>query len=222
MLRIKEISGQELLNRRLRFHPVRIFTYLILLGISSAFLTLVFCYLVTTAGSVWNQFRLPQIFHANTVIILVSSYTVMQMRRANQRDDQAGYKQALLITSLLGLAFTAFQIFGWSELLSSGVGLRNNISGSYLYLISGLHLAHLLAGVGIMFWFLYKAYELEKDAYQSLLFDTDPVTKLKIEMMGLYWHFVDVLWLFLYASFMVAIYLIPSGKGSWFVGLFGN
>ena len=217
-----EISGQELLNRRLRYHPVRIFTYLILLGISSAFLTLVFCYLATTAGSVWNQFKLPHIFHANTVIILVSSYTVMQMRRANALDDHEGYKQALLITSLLGLAFTAFQIFGWSELLSSGVGFRSNISGTYLYLISGLHLAHLLAGVGIMFWFLYKAYELDKDAYQSLLFDTDPVTKLKIEMMGLYWHFVDVLWLFLYACFMVAIYVIPSGKGNWFFELFGN
>lgn len=213
---IKEISPAEKLKRRLRFHPVRVFTYLIILGISSAFLTLVFCYFATTAGSVWNKFSLPQIFHANTVIILVSSYTVWQMRRANIRDDHAGYKSALLITALLGLAFTAFQLFGWYELLGSGVGFQRNISGSYLYLISGLHLLHLLVGVGFLFWFLYRAYVVDKDAYMSLMFETDPVAKLKIEMMGLYWHFVDVLWLFLYLCFMIALYLLPSSLDGWY------
>ena len=216
MLGIKETTPAEKLQKRLRFHPVRVFAYLILLGISSAFLTLVFCYFATTAGSVWNKFSLPQIFHANTIIILVSSYTVWQMRRANLRDDHAGYKTALLITALLGLAFTAFQIIGWTELLSKGIGFRSNISGTYLYLISGLHLAHLLVGVGLLLWFLYKAYVVDRDAYQALIFETDPVAKLKIEMMGLYWHFVDVLWLFLYVCFMIALYLLPSSLDGWY------
>jgi cytochrome c oxidase subunit 3 len=216
MLGIKDITPAERLKRRLRFHPVRVFTYLILMGISSAFLTLVFCYFATTAGSVWNKFTLPQIFHANTVIILASSYTVWQMRRANLKDDHQGYKTALLITASLGIAFTAFQIVGWTELLSHGIGFRNNISGTYLYLISGLHLAHLLAGVGLLIWFLYKAYVVDGDAYQALIFETDPVAKLKIEMMGIYWHFVDGLWLFLYVSFLVALYVLPSSMDGWY------
>ena len=216
MLGIKEISPAEKLKRRLRFHPVRVFMYLIIAGISSAFLTLVFAYFATTAGSVWNKFSLPQIFHANTIIILVSSYTVWQMRRANLRDDHAGYKSALLITALLGMAFTLFQLIGWYELLSKGIGFQNNISGSYLYLISGLHLVHLLVGVGFLLWFLYRAHVVDRDAYMSLMFETDPVAKLKIEMMGLYWHFVDVLWLFLYLCFMVALYVLPSSMDGWY------
>jgi cytochrome c oxidase subunit 3 len=216
MLGIKELTPSEKIERRLRYHPIRVFTYLIIMGITSAFLTLVFGYFATTAGSEWNHFRLPQIFHANTVIILISSYTVWQMRSANMRDDHKGYRTALLITALLGLAFTGFQIVGWKELLSSGVGFRSNISGSYLYLLSGLHLLHLLAGVGLLLWFLYRAYQVDRDAYQALIFETDPVAKLKIEMMGLYWHFVDVLWVFLYVCFMVALYLLPRSMDGWF------
>jgi len=216
MLGIKEKTPAEKLKKRLRYHPIRVFTYLILVGISSAFLTLVFGYFATTAGSVWNKFTLPPIFHANTVIILASSYTAWQMRRTNLRDDHAGYKTALLITALLGVAFTFFQILGWRELLSEGIGFRNNISGTYLYLISGLHLLHLLAGVGLLLYFLFRAYQSDSDAYESLIFETDPVSKLKIEMMGLYWHFVDGLWIFLYLCFMVALYMLPSSVDGWF------
>jgi cytochrome c oxidase subunit 3 len=216
MLGIKDITPAEKLKRRLKYHPVRVFTYLIIAGISSAFLTLVFCYFATTAGSIWNKFSLPEIFHANTVIILVSSYTVWQMRKANLRDDHEGYKSALLITALLGVAFTVFQVIGWRELLSRGIGFQHNISGSYLYLISGLHLAHLLVGVGFLLWFLYRAYIVDADAYEALLFETDPVSKLKIEMMGLYWHFVDGLWLFLYISFLIALYVLPSSMDGWY------
>ena len=216
MLGIKEISSSEKLRKRLRYHPVRVFTYLIIAGISSAFVTLVFCYFATTAGSAWNKFSLPQIFHANTVIILVSSYTVWQMRRANLKDDHAGYKTALLITAGLGVAFTIFQVIGWAELLSKGIGFKKNISGSYLYLISGLHLLHLLVGVLFLLWFLYRAYVIDRDAYQELIFETDPVSKLKIEMMGLYWHFVDGLWLFLYACFLIALYVLPGSMDGWY------
>jgi len=216
MLGIKEKTPAEKLKKRLRYHPIRVFTYLILMGISSAFLTLVFCYFATTAGSVWNKFTLPPIFHANTIIILASSYTAWQMRRANLRDDHAGYKTALMATALLGVAFTVFQIVGWRELISGGIGFRNNISGTYLYLISGLHLLHLLAGVGLLVFFLYRAYEVDSDAYRSLIFETDPVSKLRIEMMGLYWHFVDGLWIFLYLCFLIALYLLPSSMDGWF------
>jgi cytochrome c oxidase subunit 3 len=221
MLGIKEPTAADKLRRQLRYHPVRVFTYLIITGITSAFLTLLFCYFATTAGTVWNTFTLPQIFHANTVIILVSSYTVMQMRHANLRDDHKAYKQALLITALLGIAFTTFQIIGWRELFAHGVSFRHNISGTYLYLISGLHLAHLLVGVAFLLWYLYKAYGRDSDAYEALIFETDPVAKLRIEMLGLYWHFVDTLWLVLYASFMIALYLLPRSMEGWFTNPFG-
>lgn len=222
MLRDQQITATEHFSKRLRYHPLRVITWLSIAGVSSAFLTLITGYFATTAGTDWNSFKLPQIFHANSVIIMVSSYSVWQMRSANNRDDQSGYRNALLITVLLGLAFTIFQLLGWSELFSAGIGFRHNISGSYLYLISGLHLLHLLVGIGLLFYFLYKAYRRKNDAYHSLLFETDPVSKLSVNMVGLYWHFVDVLWLFLYVCFLVAIYAIPKGQHSWFLNIFGN
>lgn len=220
MLGIKELTAADKIAQRLKYHPVRVFTYLIIVGITSAFLTLVFCYFATTAGTSWNHFHLPPIFHANTIIILASSYTVMQMRQANLRDDHKAYKQALLVTAILGLAFTAFQVVGWTELLGQGVSFRHNISGTYLYLISGLHLAHLLAGVGFLVYFLIRAYVVDRDAYASLIFETDPVAKLKIEMLGVYWHYVDALWLFVYVTFMVTIYLVPRSAEGWFTNPF--
>ncbi|MCW3128063.1 MAG: cytochrome c oxidase subunit [Bacteroidetes bacterium] len=216
MLSIKEPTAADKMRQKLKYHPIRVFTYLIIVGITSAFLTLVFGYFATTAGTVWNQFLLPQIFHANTVIILVSSYTVMQMRQANLRDDHKAYKQALLMTAALGMAFTVFQFIGWRELLSHGISFRHNISGTYLYLISGLHLAHLLVGVAFLLWYLYKAYVVDRDAYEALIFETDPTTKLKIEMLGIYWHFVDVLWLFVYISFLIGLYALPRSIEGWF------
>jgi cytochrome c oxidase subunit 3 len=215
MLEIKKLSGAQRLEQRLRFHPVRVFTYLILAGISSAFVTLVFCYFATTAGSGWNRFTLPVVFHANTAIILFSSYAAHQMRVANQRDDQAGYKNALIVTSALGLVFTVFQFVGWFELRSSGLSFTRNISITYLYLISVLHVVHLLAGVGLLIWFLVRAYVVDADPYQTLIFETDPVNKLKVEMLGIYWHFVDLLWLFVYLSFVIAIYVVPSDWEGW-------
>lgn len=220
MLGVKELTPADKLRLRLRYHPVRVMTWLIILGITSAFLTLVGCYFATTAGTVWNDFRLPPIFHANTIIILASSYTVMQMRHANQRHDHTAYRQALLITAALGLAFTGFQFMGWTELLHQGIGFRSQISGAYLYLISGLHLAHLLVGVAFLLYFLYGAYTMESDAYAQLLFETDPVTSLRVEMLGIYWHFVDGLWLFLYACFMLALYVVPHSAEGWFLRSF--
>jgi len=208
-----------LLNRKLRFHPIRVITYLTLLVISSAFLSLVAGYFETTAGTIYNNFELPKIFHANTIIILASSYVVLQMRNAKFKDDSVTYKNALIVTSILGLAFTALQIVGWEELKANGISFTNNISGTYLYLISGLHLLHLLVGVGFLVWFLIKAFIIEKDAYKSLLFDTDPIEKLKIEMLATYWHFVDILWIFLYLTFIFTMNYLPNNwKG--FLNLF--
>ena len=212
----KELTNADKVAKQLRYHPVKVFTWLIIIGITSAFVTLIFCYLATTAGTVWNHFRLPPIFHANTIIILASSYTVLQLRQANLRDDHIAFRQALITTAGLGLAFTAFQIVGWQELFHQGISFRHQISGTYLYLISGLHLAHLLVGVGFLLYYVYRTYMIEQDAYQSLIFDTDPVARLRVEMLCIYWHFVDGLWLFLYLSFMAALYVIPRSAEGWF------
>ena len=202
------------LQLRLKYHPMRIFTYLALVGVSSAFLFLSISYFATTIGTNFNNFKLPLLFHANSIIILVSSYTIHQTRKAIIADDWNAYTLGLLVTAGLGVAFTAFQIIGWQELLKGGIKLNNNIAGAYLYVISGLHLAHLLVGVVALVWFSLQALDKRNDPVKLLLFESDPFSKMKVELLCTYWHFVDALWLYIYLFFVLNIYVF-TGIAGW-------
>jgi cytochrome c oxidase subunit 3 len=200
----EEIRAQ--LRLRLKYHPARVFTYLILVGITSAFLFLSVAYFATTIGTNFNNFKLPLLFHANTIIILVSSYTINQTRKAILRDDWNGYLTALSVTAALGIAFTFFQVTAWNELIRGGVKLNNNIAGAYVYVISGLHLLHLAAGVLLLMWFSFTALERKNDPVKLLIFESDPFNKMKVDLLCTYWHFVDGLWVYIYLFFVVNIY----------------
>lgn len=200
------------LELRLRYHPLRIITYLVLMGISSAFLFLSVSYFLTTFGTDFNRFQLPLIFHANTIIILVSSYSIGQTKKAIMADDWKGYSNGLLVTAGLGIAFTVFQIIGWKELISSGILLQNNVAAAYLYVISGLHLIHLAVGLGILGWFMIRSLESRNDQVKALLFEIDPFSKMRVSLLCTYWHFVDGLWIYLYVFFLLNIYLSVHGN----------
>ena len=201
---------QAQLEMRLKYHPMRVFTYMLLVGICSAFLFISVSYFATTFGTNFNNFKLPLLFHANTIIILVSSYSMSQARNAALNDDAKGYLNGLLVTTGLSLAFTYFQVIGWMELYHSGIKL-NNIAGAYLYVISGLHLAHLLVGVVVLGWFAISALDKRNDAVKLLIFESDPFSKMKVELLATYWHFVDALWIYVYLFFILNIYVLKGG-----------
>ena len=195
---------------RLKYHPLRLFTYLVLAGISSAFLFLSISYFVTTFGTDFNKFKLPLLFHANTIIILVSSYTIGQTRKAMLADDWSGYVKGMLVTAALGIAFTFFQITGWIELMKSGIKLSNNVAGAYLYVISGLHLVHLVVGVALLLWFSVNALSKQNDPVKLLLFESNPFSKMKVDLLCTYWHFVDGIWIYFYLFFLLNIYVLTK------------
>ncbi|MBL0309510.1 MAG: heme-copper oxidase subunit III [Bacteroidetes bacterium] len=199
---------QMLLHLRIKYHPVRMFTYLLLIGITSSFLFLSLAYIMTTLRTGYPHFQLPLIFHANTVIILVSSYTLSQTRKANLAGDEKGYFNGLLVTFGLALAFALFQIIGWKELSANGIGLTNQIAGTYIYVMSGFHLVHLLFGLLALGYFLFKAFKQNRDPVKALLFETDPFSKVKVQMLCLYWHFLDGLWVYLYLFFLFNMYVL--------------
>ena len=195
---------------RLKYHPMRIFTYLVLVSISSAFLFVSMSYFLTTVGTGFNNFKLPLLFHANTIIILVSSYSMAMARKCINNDDAKGYLTALLVTTGLSIAFTFFQVTAWQEMAVHGIALKNNIAGAYLYFISGMHLIHLLAGVGLLIWFAIKAIDKSTDPVKELLFESDPVNKMKVGLLCTYWHFVDGLWIYIYLFFVFNIYVLKG------------
>lgn len=195
----------DTLEQQMKRYTPRVLTYLVLVGITSAFLFLTVGYFLTTYGTAFNSFKLPVIFHANTIIILISSYAMAQTRKAIYTDDTQGYINGLLITAGIGIAFTWFQVMGWSEM---GIKFNGNIAATYLYVISGLHLLHLLVGISLLVKFAFNAVEMRTDPVKMLMFEANPINKLNVSLLATYWHFVDGLWLYVYLFFVFVIYVV--------------
>ena len=177
--------------------------YALLTALSTIFLFTSAAFIYTRVFSANFQFHLPIIFHANTAIILASSFALMQAIKAQRDDNELGYLQAMGVTFLLGIAFLVFQTVGWVEMHRQGMTLTSNIGNSYLYMLSGLHFLHVLGGLGVMALSIFKSYRRLHDPVQELLFSTDPNRITRIRLLATYWHFVDVLWVYLYVFFVV-------------------
>lgn len=148
-------------------------------------------YIVRQAEGQWLVFELPNAFYISTVLIVLSSVGLIFANRSAKKNQFSGVTIGLLITFLLGLGFTYFQFEAWSVLTQEGVffaGKESNAAGSFLYVITGLHLAHLFAG------FLSLIYTFVR----SLLKKYNSENKLGLELCSLYWHFLGILWVYLF------------------------
>jgi cytochrome c oxidase subunit 3 len=140
----------------------------------------------------WQHFNIPTQFYISTVLIIISSVTLYVSKIFFNKGDSQGYKYALLLTVIFGSLFLVYQYLGWKALVSAGIfvgGETANPSGSFFYVISGAHAAHILGGLFPLMYITFKAF------YKDMIFQK----RNTIEMMSIYWHFVDVLWLYLFA-----------------------
>jgi cytochrome c oxidase subunit 3 len=137
---------------------------------------------------------MPATFWYSTVIILVSSLTIHLALKAFKARQMARYKTLITVTAILGLLFAACQFWGFFFLNGHGVqllGLGSNPAASFIAVIAGLHILHVLGGViAIMVVFL-RAYSTRVKRYN--------VTS--VEIVSTYWHFVDILWIYLFIFF---------------------
>lgn len=190
-------------RRRLFTDKQTVMLYALLTALSTLFIFTSAAFVYTRFVNPDFQFHLPTIFHANTAIILASSFTLVYAIKAQQDENERGYLQAMGVTFLLGTSFLLFQTIGWLEMHRQGMTLTSNIGNSYLYVLSGLHFLHVLGGLVVMAVSLFKSYRRLNDPVQELLFSVDPARKTRIRLLATYWHFVDVLWVYLYVFFLV-------------------
>lgn len=195
---------------RKRIPPLQVFTYLTIAGISSAFLFLTVSYGLTVYESGLVPFSLPALFHANSFIILASGYAIYQASQSFLRSDWKSFRMALAVTVVLGSAFTVFQIFGWKEWWTRKIYLQSDVGAAYLYVISGLHLFHLLVGMVFLIWEYWRTFPGDLGEVKWLLYETSPDSALRVKMCVIYWHFVDGLWLYLYLFFLFIHYFLGS------------
>jgi heme/copper-type cytochrome/quinol oxidase subunit 3 len=121
----------------------------------------------------------------NTFVLLTSSMTMAMAFDAYQKTDQRRVRTFLLFTVLLGLAFLGIKAYEYRSHLIEGAAPWSGPFWSFYYLLTGLHALHVLAGIIVNVVLLLAARRGLSTGY-------------RIEIAGLYWHFVDIVWIFLF------------------------
>lgn len=181
--------------RRSKIHPKKFALWVGCASMLMLFAAFTSAYIVRQAAGNWLEFRLPDIFYINTGVILLSSAALHGSYLAFKRGKTQAYRVLLVITLILGLAFLALQYQGWQALTEIGVGLTTNPSGSFVYVISGVHAAHILGGIAALVVAIIHAMALPHKVTKA--------RKLRFELTSIYWHFVDFLWIYLLVFFTI-------------------
>lgn len=130
----------------------------------------------------------------NTFLLLSSSFTVVLGLAALRDGKRGGLVRFMLMTVLLGALFLAGQGYEFSTLYGEGVTLTSSLFGSTFFTLTGFHGLHVLIGI---LWALVVVVRASRGAY-------GPENDIGVEVFGLYWHFVDIVWIVLFT----VIYLI--------------
>jgi cytochrome c oxidase subunit 3 len=186
-----------------RMHPYKMLLVLGIVGIAMIFVFLVIAYTVSiTNVSQVSEVRLPKIFTLGTMILLGSSLALNLGVKAYHEDNMRQLNFMIFLVLLMGAIFSGCQFMGWLGLKESGVFLAGHSSGTFLYVMSGLHLMHLAGGMLFLGLALVKSYQVRKDPVKALIMVTNPFDRLRLELLTMYWHFLTILWLLLFFFFL--------------------
>ena len=169
-------------------HPRKFALWLFIVSIIMIFASMTSAYIVRKAEGNWMQFELPSIMFWSTSVLILSSITVQLAYFAARRNAQT--QLAVLMSTTLTLAFTFLylQWESWVNLVDINVYLVGNPSGSFLYILTGLHALHLLTGIVYLSIVTIMVFRGKINRNNAL----------DMELSATYWHFLDVLWLVLF------------------------
>lgn len=182
---------------RRREEPLNFMLGLAFLGTSILFLIIISIYILSKNKASWQTFSLPKIFWISTILIALSSYTLYVAKKAIEKDEFKQYRLMLGSTFGLGILFCALQIWGWQIMVGANIVFKNSLAGSFLYVISGLHLLHIVGGLFFLGMLLKDALK-NKKYVDAFVYSVNPPNQLKIKLIFRYWHFVDILWIVLF------------------------
>ena len=191
---VENKSPEELLKQQ-RKVAAKPLLWVGIASMSMAFAGLVSGYIVSRSALIqremWFSFNLPSYFYISTAVIVMSSAVMYWVVRSAKKGSFGLVKSGLWVVLVLGLAFAALQFLGWGQLHDGGVfwtGEGSNTAGSWVYAITGFHLLHLVGGLVSLIITTVKA-TIGKYEKENIL---------GIEMAAIFWHFLDILWVFLF------------------------
>lgn len=179
--------------QRKKIHPHKFTLWVAIAGIVMMFAGLTSAYIVKRNQPNWAEFNLPAMFTYSTIVILMSSLSMQMAFRYFKDREMQQYRFYIALTAILGTVFMILQFLGFQQLKAGGLSIDGNVAGSFIYVIAGIHIVHVLGGVIALLVMLGKAFFGTKKLYSSV----------PLEVTATYWHFVDILWIYLFVFFLL-------------------
>ena len=187
---VEKMTAQEHMDRNAKSKKMLLWFAMISMFMTFAGLTS--AYVVSASRPDWlNDFKLPQAFIISTVVIILSSITFHMAKTFVKKGNNSMAGTMLLATLALGITFVFCQFHGFNEIIENGyffTGSESTVTTSFVYIVIVVHMAHLFAGLIVLLVVIYNHF---KQKY-------NPSQTLGIELGAMFWHFLDVLWVYLF------------------------
>jgi cytochrome c oxidase subunit 3 len=190
---VRDIHISEIPKKTMTMNPKRFLLWMFMVSIVMIFASLTSAYIVRQAEGNWLAFNLPNILWYSTVILLLSSVTAQLAYRAAKHDNIGYLKVYLSLSLVLGVGFLVTQLYTWGALVDNNVFFVGNPSGSFLYVIMGVHAFHLISGLFYLLIMLGRSFQYKVHSKNLL----------HIGLSVSYWHFLDVLWIYLFVFLLL-------------------
>ena len=160
----------------------------VFLTVATAFFALfISAYFMRREGADWRPIEVPALLWFNTLVLILAS-VCFQSARARSGQEQ-GLRRSLLAGVLLSWMFLAGQLLAWQQLQADGYSLRANPANAFFYVLTALHGLHLLGGLWVWATTMFKL----------RLGGNSAALRLRVELCTIYWHFLLLVWLVLFA-----------------------
>ena len=183
------VSSQQ----RNKMHPHKFTLWVAIGSIVMMFAGLTSAFIVKSNQVSWKPLAVPKIFWISTTAILISSIVMQMALRSFKQREMNRYRMLIGLTLVLGIVFVLLQWAGFQQLWGEKITFQGSGAGQFLYVIFGLHALHIIAGVIALLVMFVKAFTGKIKLYSSV----------PVEVMATYWHFVDLLWIYLLVFFII-------------------
>jgi len=187
----KDLEKELIIGRKKSAKPM---LWVSMISMVMFFAGLTSAYVISMRRDDWVTFELPDAFYISTVLIILSSITISISQRLIKKEKRELSIAFLLITFALGIAFVWQQYAGFEDLRSAGLfftGPTSTVSTSFIIGITLMHALHVFAGIIVLLVVIYNHFNHKYTSDDLLGFD----------LGAIFWHFVDVLWIYLFFFF---------------------
>ena len=183
-----------------RGNPYLTIVWFGILGSALLFLFLVFTLFFRAGGVDWVSIQLPAAFFYSSAVIGLSSFSLYLANKNFADENYNQYFSWLVVTVVLAISFCLLQVNGWNNMVKAGINFQN-IGGAFIFIITGLHLLHMVLGLGGLSWLLGNSYK-NRRYVDGFILSLNPKKTTLLKTVTVFWHFLGVLW---WALFIVLL-----------------